>query len=863
MVDERRGPAYERGGAHGDGETRVAALLREIAGLREQGARDRREQEILARRCATLEDELVRLRAEIARHERFIHDQHREVLDATSTLHTVLRSRSWRLTAPLRASVLPFKRSLQRLRSVARQLSGREGAAPGGPVRKAVLFVSGCPGDARRYRCDHALECLGTVGVTGDVALQGQIDLEAEVECYAVFVLHRVAHDLHVERFLRAAARARKPVVFDTDDWVFDLAAVAYVAALADMSADDQALYRDGLTRYRSTLSRCGGALVSTEPLRERAGELLDNVHVAGNVASREMTELSRLARERRAVVAARRAADGDVVLGYFSGTPTHARDFAEAVPALVQLMDAHPRVRLLLVGHIDTPRELHRFAGRIAHLPLVPWQRLPGIMADVDVNLAPLERDNVFTECKSAIKYLEAALVGVPTVATPLPDFRRMMEHGRGGLLASSGAQWSECLTHLVESPALRAELGAHALADVERRFTTSVSGEHYVRQLCRAARCTPVSDPLIVNWIVRAPIAGTGGGYLTIFRLADALGRAGHHVRVYVEPIAHLEGRSDEQIRAFVADGFGAPSVEVVVGHDDIQPADATIATNWPTAFTVARHPGSLFKLYFIQDFEPEFYAATDPLYRQAEETYALPLQHVTIGRSLAQRMARLTGKPCASIDFAVDSQVFRVDTRPGERAGPPRILFFARPGLPRRGYGLGIEALRRVVARRPDVRLAAFGASDAEMGAHGLPIENLGVLGHAEIAREMNAAHVLLCFSLSANISWVPLQGMACGCAVVEADVPGVREMIEDGRVCALAAPEPDAVAATLLALLSDDDRRCRIASAAADWMRERSFATSEKQFETILRERCFARLERAPQIEAGSATLRSAT
>jgi glycosyltransferase involved in cell wall biosynthesis len=508
--------------------------------------------------------------------------------------------------------------------------------------------------------------------------------------------------------------------------------------------------------------------------------------------------------------------------------------------------MDEHPGVRLLLVGHVAAPVELRRFGGRISHLPLVPWQRLPGLMADVDVNLAPLERDNPFTACKSAIKYLEAALLGVPTVATPLPDFRRVIDHGRNGLLASSDEQWRDCLTQLVESPPLRAEIGARALADAERRHTTLVCAEEFVGKLCRAARCERPAAPLVVNWILRAPIAGTGGGYFTIFRLANALARAGHRVRVYVETIAHLEGLSGEQVEAFLEESFGPLLVEVVVGHDDLQPADASIATNWPTAFTVAAHRGAPFKFYFIQDFEPEFYPGGDPLYRKAEETYALPLQHVTIGGSLAQRMTRLTGKPCASIDFAIDSEVFNVTRPPAERAGPPRILFFARPGLPRRGYELGVAALRRVVARRPDVRLASFGAGDVEMGAHGLPLENLGVLSHAELAREMNASRVLLCFSLSANISWVPLQGMACGCAVVDADVPGVREMIEDGRVCALATPEPEAVAAKLLTLLDDDVLRCRIASAAAASMSEHSFASSAQQFESILLDRCFSRI-----------------
>ena len=234
-----------------------------------------------------------------------------------------------------------------------------------GPVHRAVLFVSGCPGDARRYRCLHQLERLLALGVSGDERLHGDVDLEAAVPSYAVFVLHRVPYGPDVEAFLRAAQRAGKSVLFDTDDWVFDLAAATYVAALADMSADDRALYREGLTRYRTTLSRCDGVLVSTAPLVERAAELVPNVHVTPNVASREMVELSRLARTQRALVAERRAGTGEVVLGYFSGTPTHKLDFAEAVPAIASVLDAHPRVRLLLVGHIETPAELRRFGDR------------------------------------------------------------------------------------------------------------------------------------------------------------------------------------------------------------------------------------------------------------------------------------------------------------------------------------------------------------------------------------------------------------------------------------------------------------------------------------------------------------------
>src|SRR5262249_2925371 len=156
----------------------------------------------------------------------------------------------------------------------------------------------------------------------------------------------------------------------------------------------------------------------------------------------------------------------------------------------------------------------------------------------------------------------------------------------------------------------------------DALAKHTTMKVAPELLEKL-KATRSTDqgADRPLTINWIVRAPIAGTGGGYWTIFRLANALAAAGHTVRVYVEPIAHLDGRSQGQIVDFLEKNFGPLLVEPVVGHDQILPADVSIATNWPTAYTVAELPSSLFKFYFVQDFEPEFYEPTDPLYHRAE--------------------------------------------------------------------------------------------------------------------------------------------------------------------------------------------------------------------------------------------------
>ena len=200
-------------------------------------------------------------------------------------------------------------------------------------------------------------------------------------------------------------------------------------------------------------------------------------------------------------------------------------------------------------------------------------------------------------------------------------------------------------------------------------------------------------------------------------------------------------------------------------------------------------------------------------------------------------------MTGRQGDFVDFALD-EPFSLRIAPEDRGDPVRILFFARPGLKRRGYELGVEALRRFHERRPDADIVLFGAREEELGSLPFPARNLGVLDAAELAAAMNEAHVLLSFSLT-NISNVPFEGMACGCAVLEADVPTVTEMVAPGS-CLLASPDPESVAAQLERLAADAELRHGVARRGAAEMEGRTWQRTGDQFERVLLDACFVRL-----------------
>ena len=331
-----------------------------------------------------------------------------------------------------------------------------------------MLFVCGPGGDARRYRCDHQREQLELAGLHAHVAYRDHLELASLADRFRTVVLFRVPYDDDVARLIARATERGASVLADVDDLVFEPAATHYLRALDVLEPAERRIHEEAIAGIRRTLEAVAGITVSTEPLASAAAAVNSRVAVVPNAVSAAMVRMGDAA-------GARVNRHRPPTLGYLSGTPTHDVDFREAAPAIEWALERFPDLRFLAVGYIELDERLDRFGTRVERIPAVPWQRLPDVLARVDVNLAPLEPGNPFTEGKSCIKYLEAALVGVPTIASPRADFRRAIAHGETGLLADDADGWREALAALVESSELRAQLGAAARRDVIRRHTTA----------------------------------------------------------------------------------------------------------------------------------------------------------------------------------------------------------------------------------------------------------------------------------------------------------------------------------------------------------------------------------------------------
>ena len=367
---------------------------------------------------------------------------------------------------------------------------------PGG---SRVLMVSGSGGDMERYRCYHAQEQFQLHGIHCDIRHLTDDALLHIVSDYDLVILHRVPYSEYVREIVQPARARKALVLFDMDDLVFDPKLVGGIDALKWMSQAEREAYEQGVRNYRRTLEMSDAALVTTDHLAEAVVRAGKPAWIHRNSLSIELIQISNDACRTR-----KRNTD-KVVIGYASGTRTHNQDFLEVEAALERILQTYPQAELWIIGYLDLDERWSKWGARLKRIPFVPWRELPGLLAQFDINLAPLEKGNPFCEAKSELKYVEAAAVGVPTIASKLGAFKFAIRHGENGLLAENPEDSFSTLQELITNPTLRLEMGARARADALRRYHPQTRSEELLATLDRMAERIPGAV-----WKLALPLMG-----------------------------------------------------------------------------------------------------------------------------------------------------------------------------------------------------------------------------------------------------------------------------------------------------------------------------------------------------------------
>lgn len=339
---------------------------------------------------------------------------------------------------------------------------------------------------------------------------------------------------------------------------------------------------------------------------------------------------------------------------------------------------------------------------------------------------------------------------------------------------------------------------------------------------------------DHLLINWVI-PPFGRGGGGHMTIFRTIHFLERLGHRCRVYMTDSQSLPPEP-MRLQAMVHQWFLPIEAPVMhLGEDgEMEPADIVMATAWHTAYRVRASTCAPVKAYFVQDYEPAFFAVGAE-WQLAEDTYRFGFYGLTAGPWLESLMRAKYGMYTRSFQLAVDHDVYYPD--PVLRDGKRKVFAYMRPYTTRRGFEIVALALKQVKDRFPEVEIHIAGAP---MPPSTLPFKFVshGVLDFDGLRRVFSSSDVAVCLSFT-NYSLLPQELAACGCPVVDIDVESTRAAYPEGAVV-LAPPTVAGVAQEVCRLLEDEELRQRQIAAGFQYVRALSWEQSVVQAAEALRE-----------------------
>ncbi len=417
------------------------------------------------------------------------------------------------------------------------------------PIRAVAIIADlGLP-QCKFYRIDQKVEQLVEAGLSCDV-FNYVSDVPAYVDrsdSFDALILYRVPAVPQVVDAIRVARNAGQPTLYEIDDLMFEeeIFPPSFSSYGGQISHDLYATLITGAVALKRALCLCDYAIASTSPLASamaphtRQNRAFVHRNALGSIHVRNMNPEERVQSQ-------------EIRIFYGSGTQAHNQDFeTQLAPALARILERYGRgVKLVIMGYLTLPDTLLAYSESIVVIsPIWDIEVYWGVLGDMDINLAVLE-PGLVADCKSEIKWLEAAMLGIPSVVSRTATYDEVIRDGKTGILAASPEDWFDALDTLVRDGELRRRIGAQALLDVKERYAPGAMSGSILSILNEVCGVRPVENDrrrsrvLIVN--VFFPPQSIGGATRVVAdNVQDIV--AAHGDKIEIEVFTGIEGSRD----------------------------------------------------------------------------------------------------------------------------------------------------------------------------------------------------------------------------------------------------------------------------------------------------------------------------
>ncbi|WBM72085.1 glycosyltransferase family 4 protein [Buttiauxella sp. WJP83] len=334
------------------------------------------------------------------------------------------------------------------------------------------------------------------------------------------------------------------------------------------------------------------------------------------------------------------------------------------------------------------------------------------------------------------------------------------------------------------------------------------------------------------VINWLI--PDFGIGsGGHLNIFRFVQYLEKNGFKNNICL--VGDHRHKSTDKAKELINKHFFELKAEVFFGIDDLPPAEFSFATGWTTAYYLNAFSKTKHKFYFVQDFEPYFYANGSE-YSFAEETYKLGFVGVCAGNWLANKLSADYGMKTFSLSFSYDRDLYSPRPKTEVTNSKKRIFCYFRPPTIRRGLETALLALDIVGRRNPNVEFI-FAGWDMDDYKFEHDFVNAGLLAVEELPEIYSNCDIALVLSFT-NLSLLPLEIMACGCVVVSNEGDNVEWLLNKDNAV-ISSPAPMQLAENICKLLNEPNELLSLRQRGMDFASSTSWEKEGNKLVEILK------------------------
>jgi glycosyltransferase involved in cell wall biosynthesis len=139
------------------------------------------------------------------------------------------------------------------------------------------------------------------------------------------------------------------------------------------------------------------------------------------------------------------------------------------------------PAVSVQIVAVGPPGEHLARASIPVERHPLMSHEEFKLFVASLNnpVALIPLDGSD-FSACKSAIKFVDYSLAGVPSICSAVPPYADVVTNGATGrLVANTGSDWEAAIRDLVRSAETRRQLAEAARAMCLKDFAVEAAAD------------------------------------------------------------------------------------------------------------------------------------------------------------------------------------------------------------------------------------------------------------------------------------------------------------------------------------------------------------------------------------------------